>query len=303
MARICPAAAFRLALLALGLAAAAAGAFAQSASPGRHFLWEVKSLTNRAYLFGTIHAGKAEWYPMAEAIEKAFAEAKVLVVEADITDAEAMRKSAASMVYAPPDGLAKHVKPEDYARFTKLAARYGLPEAQLAPMKPFMAVSLLVFSEWGRLGYSPLHGLDGYLLKRAKESGKRVLEIEGIAAQTELMDSLSEEESRTVFAGALAALESGLTSEQITGMVNAWQIGDPQLLLEIARKYNEGTPGAKEFEEKFVWSRHDAMVAKIEGFLNASRERHFVAVGSLHLAGPRGLVEMLRKRGYLVRQL
>ena len=61
-------------------------------------------------------------------------------------------------------------------------------------------------------------------------------------------------------------------------------------------------PGAREFEEKFIWSRHDEMVKKIEGYL-ATRDRHFVAVGALHLAGPRGLVEMLRKRGYLVKQL
>ncbi len=291
------------ALWALGLLFAAAGALAQSQAGGRHYLWEVKSLTNRVYLFGTIHAGKAAWFPMADAIENAFADSRFLVVEADITDAEAMRKSAASMVYAPPDALDKHVKAADYARFVKLAARYGLPAEQLGQMKPFPAVSLLVFSEWGRLGYLPQHGLDAYLIGKARESGKRILEIEGVEAQTRIMDSLGEEENRTLFAGALSALESGLTSEQITGLVNAWQIGDPALLLEIARKYNEGTPGAKEFEEKFVWSRHEAMAAKIEGYLNNSRERHFVAVGSLHLAGPRGLVEMLKARGYLVRQL
>jgi uncharacterized protein YbaP (TraB family) len=44
------------------------------------------------------------------------------------------------------------------------------------------------------------------------------------------------------------------------------------------------------------------MARKIEGYLNA-REPHFVAVGALHLAGPRGLVEILKKRGYTVRQL
>ena len=61
-------------------------------------------------------------------------------------------------------------------------------------------------------------------------------------------------------------------------------------------------PGAAEFEEKFIWSRHDAMVRKIEGYLGESRERHFIAVGSLHLAGERGLVEMLARRGYVVTQ-
>ena len=48
--------------------------------------------------------------------------------------------------------------------------------------------------------------------------------------------------------------------------------------------------------------RHDAMVGKIESYLNEGRQRVFVAVGALHLAGPRGLVEMLRQRGHTVRQ-
>ena len=59
---------------------------------------------------------------------------------------------------------------------------------------------------------------------------------------------------------------------------------------------------ARELEDKFIWSRHEAMVAKIEDWLLNGRERVFVAVGALHLAGPRGLVETLRKRGHLVRQ-
>ena len=120
--------------------------------------------------------------------------------------------------------------------------------------------------------------------------------------QIRLMDSLTEAEVRTLFDGTLTALESGLTNEQITGMVGAWQFGDANLMLEIARRYNDQVPGAKEFEEKFIWSRHPEMLAKIEGYLNQSKERHFIAVGALHLAGPRGLVEQLKKRGYVVRQ-
>lgn len=267
-----------------------------------NYLWEVVSLTNRAYLFGTVHAGKKSWYPLPAAVEEALADSHVLAVEADITDAEKVAKAAPAMTYEPPDSLARHVKPEDYERFRKVAARLKVPESQAARMKPFMAVSLLVFAEWGRLGYLPQHGVDGYLIARAKAQNKKVVEVEGVEVQTRLIESLTEGETRTLFGGTLTALESGLTAEQITGMVNAWQIGDPDLLLEIARKYNETVPGAREFEEKFIWERHEAMAAKIEGYLNASRERHFVAVGSLHLAGPRGLVEILRRRGYIVRQ-
>jgi uncharacterized protein YbaP (TraB family) len=275
---------------------------APSLAAAENFLWEVSSMTNKVYLFGTVHAGKKAWYPLPAPVEQAFVDSNVLVVEADVTNLDAVAKAAPIMTYTPPDSLAKHVKPEEYARFKKLLARYSLPEPSVAQMRPFMAVSLLVFAEWARLGYMGEYGVDAYLIAKAKAENKPIVEIEGIAMQAKLIESLTEAETRMLFEGTLTALESGLTGEQITGMVNAWQAGDPKLLLEIARKYNENVPGAKEFEEKFIWARHDSMAAKIEGYLNNSKDRHFVAVGSLHLAGARGLVEVLRKRGYVVRQ-
>ena len=283
-------------------AACLLAAFGAHAQASRHFLWEVISLTNRAYLFGTVHAGKKDWYPLPAAVEEAFADSKVVVVEADVTNLDAMAKTTSAMVYEPPDSLAKHVTAADYERFRKQLGRYSIPEAQIAQLKPFMAVSVLVFSEWARLGYVPQFGIDSYLIRKARAEAKPVIEIEGVEQQVRLMDSLTDLEHRQIFDGTLKALESGLSSEQITGMVNAWQSGDPALMLEIAQRYNENVPGAKEFEEKFVWARHEAMAQKIEGYMNSSKDRHFIAVGSLHLAGPRGLVEMLRQRGYIVRQ-
>jgi len=282
------------AILAIALALPASAA---------NFLWEVQSVTNRIYLFGTVHAGKKEWYPLPAAVENAFNDSAVLVAEADVTDKAAMEKTAPAVMYTPPETLKQHVDPDDYERFRKLLPRYQIPEAQVAQMKPFMAASLLVFSEWARLGYIPGAGIDAYLIGRAKADLKPIVEIEGVESQIQLMDSLTDAEHREVFQGTVKAMEMGLTSEQITGMVNAWQSGDPALMLEVARRYNDLVPGAKDFEEKFVWSRHPAMLKKIEGYLNDSRQRHFVAIGSLHLAGPRGLVEELKKRGYIVRQL
>jgi uncharacterized protein YbaP (TraB family) len=106
-----------------------------------------------------------------------------------------------------------------------------------------------------------------------------------------------------LFKGTLDALDEDLTTEQIKGLVAAWQAGDANALLDIARRYNEKVAGAAEFEEKFIWQRHGDMLKKIEAWLAEPRKRYFIAVGALHLAGPRGLVELLRKRGYIVRQL
>ena len=272
-------------------------------APGaKHFLWEVSSLTNKIYLYGTVHAGRKDWFPLPRAIESAFDESPVLVVEADVTDTDAIARTAPSMLLKPGDVLKNHVDAGDYQRFLKLLPRYGVQESQVTNLKPFLAVSMLVFGEWARNGYVPQLGVDQYLLKRARAELKPVVELEGIDAQMALMNGMGDSESRKLFAGTVVALEEGLTSDQINGMVNAWRQGNAPALLEIARKYNDVVPGAREFEEKFIWSRHEAMVKKLQGFLDDSKDRHFVAVGALHLAGERGLVEMLRKRGYVVVQ-
>jgi len=284
------------------LAAAALCLVAFPAAAQSYFLWEVVSMTNRAWLFGTIHAGKKDWFPLPATIEQALADSSVLAVEADVTNIEAMSKSVSLMAYPPPDELSKHVPPEEYDRFKSQLTRLSVPETVVKHLKPFAAVSTLMFTEWERSGFSPQYGIDAYLIAKAKAMRKPVVELEGVEAQSALMDSLSEEEHRRAFTGMLKALEDGLIGEQIAGMAKAWQSGDAFLLLELSRRYNEKIPGALEMEEKFIWSRHEAMLAKIEGWLNKSKDRHFIAVGALHLTGKRGLVELLREKGYIVKQ-
>lgn len=298
---------FALALVAVltlpGIAPAQSTASVAPSTAPRNFLWEVSSLTNRVYLFGTVHAGKANFYPLAEPVRKAFERSPVLAIEADITDAKAMEQGAPSMLLTPPATLATFIPAPVYGRFRRQLERFRVPEAQVANLKPFIAASMLAFAEWGRQGYLPQYGVDLYLITKAREGKKRIVELEGAKLQTELIASLTDGEQLRAFEGTLQSLESGIAADQITGLVNAWQSGDADLLLEVMRAYNESVPGAKELEEKFIWSRHDAMAGKIEAWLLDGREPVFVAVGALHLAGPRGLVEILRKRGYLVRQL
>jgi uncharacterized protein YbaP (TraB family) len=289
-------------LIARFLLALAAFAFAANA-PAQSYLWEVSSLTNKVYLYGTVHAGKRQWFPLPEAVENAFVDSAVLAVEADITDMKALRKSSDAMAYKYPDVLKNHVPPEQYARLLKLLPRYGITESQVSSMKPFLAVSVLVFAEWARSGFITQYGVDTYLLRKAQAEQKPVIELEGIEAQGRLMDTLTEKQVQDLFKGTLDALEEDLTTEQVKGLVAAWQAGDPAALLEIARRYNEKVPGAAEFEDKFIWQRHNDMAKKIEGWLAERRKPYFIAVGALHLAGPKGLVEILRKRGYVVRQL
>jgi uncharacterized protein len=85
--------------------------------------------------------------------------------------------------------------------------------------------------------------------------------------------------------------------------MDAWEAGDADKLIAIMKEYNAGAKDADKFDNKLLYSRHDAMVIKIASYLALKDETHFVAVGALHMPGPKGLVAMLEKKGYKVTQL
>jgi hypothetical protein len=48
--------------------------------------------------------------------------------------------------------------------------------------------------------------------------------------------------------------------------------------------------------------RNTAMALKVEGFLKM-KETYFVIVGAGHLVGEKGMVEILKKKGYPIEQM
>ena len=53
-----------------------------------HCLWRASNATNHVYLQGSVHLLKKSHYPLPDAIEKAYGESAVLVLEADLSAAQ-----------------------------------------------------------------------------------------------------------------------------------------------------------------------------------------------------------------------
>jgi uncharacterized protein YbaP (TraB family) len=292
----------RAALHAVIACIACAAVAAQAQNPVKSLLWQVKSKDNTVYLYGTIHVGKPSFYPLADAVENAFRQSARLAVEADITDQAGIAAVLPLMSYTPPDSLDTKVPKPILQRLKTQLARYGIPYDSLKQTKPFMVGGLLSIAEFTRLNYDHRFGVDGYFIERAVLGGKAVLELESVDQQMRMLSSLSDAEQEAFLANTLTALESGKAADQVTGMFNAWRIGDPALLEEVVKRANEGMPMTEVLDEKMLYGRNPAMLSKIEIFL-AGNQVHFIAIGALHLIGKRGLVEMLKSRGYEVTQL
>ncbi|MBL8511224.1 MAG: TraB/GumN family protein [Betaproteobacteria bacterium] len=272
------------------------------AAAAKSFLWEVRSQTNTIYLFGTIHVGKPNFYPLPPAVEEALKQSTKLVLEADVSNSTGMEQLLPLMMFNPPDSLEKAIPPALFARTKQQLARYGIPAEAANRMKPVTVVSLLLISSLTEAGYDAKAGVELYLLDKAKQDNKPVLELESQRGQLLLLNSLSATERNAFLSNAITTLERGNVREQLDELVTAWQSGNSKLMQETAAKANKGMLLTSQLDNVIIYGRHNEMVKKLERFLEGS-EPHFVAVGAFHLLGKRGLVELLKAKGYKVRQL
>ena len=272
------------------------------AAAAKAFLWEVKSKANVMYLFGTIHVGKRSFYPLQPQVQDALNASRRLVVEADITNSDGMGNIVSVINYKAPDNLEKHIPPALFGRLKIQLARLQIPLEAVRPMKPYLIGGFLTIAEFSKLGYDMNLGVDGYLIAKSKDDRRPILELESQAAQLRMMDGMSPQLQEAFLENAIRTLESGNAPDQVTGMVNAWQTGDVKLMEEVVRSANMGMRMTDQLDALLLHSRHDEMLKKIANYLDGGVP-HFVAVGSLHLLGPKGLVEMLIARGYEVKQL
>ncbi len=280
---------------------AAAERSASAGSSKRAFMWRVTTPTNTVHLFGTMHVGKQSFYPLPEVVEAALTRATKLVVEADITSTDGMADLDKMMFYTPPNSLERNIAKPLLARMNTQLTRLKMPLEPARTMKPWLVGGFLSVGEFMRLGYETNQGVDAYLIQAAKKNGKPIIELESQIGQIKMLDGMNAMLQEAFLENAIYMLESDLAETQIGGLVSAWQAGNAQQLEAIADQMRKDTRRADDLNDVLIYSRHDAMLKKIEVYL-ASKEPHFIAVGSLHLVGPRGLVAMLRNRGYWVEQ-
>lgn len=284
------------------LALQALGVQAQSGSTP--LIWEARSATNTVYLFGTIHVGARKMYPLSPAVERAYAAARTVALEADPTDQSAAITAMQRAAYKPPDNLANHISPTLMEDLGKALPSIGLPIEYARAMPPHLLAMTLAMMEVGRQGYDPNLGLEMHLARRAKQDGKRIVELESIAGQLALLDSFSPDLQE----GMLRATVDGITANTLGGdvreLVSAWSAGDAKRLSEQVDKEIDGLPAtqAQEMRERLYDARNREMSERIVAML-AGSEAAFVAVGTGHLLGPTGIVELLRARGFAIRRL
>lgn len=275
------------------------------ANDRRGFLWEVRKGKQVAWLFGTIHVGRPEFYPLPPSRLEQLKRADAIVLEADVSDGA--RAIAATQKYAlfpqGTPGLENRLTPELRQRLEAVLSRNQLDLAPMMRMKPWMLANVLALFEAAQAGYVPALSVEAYLMRVARTDSKPILEFEGIEQQFELFEQAPWATQVSFLEEALKAVETRAARRELNRIVQAWETADRASLERLlAEMRAQSSTGSRFTVDTILLGRHPQMVRKIE-ILMADGKSYVFAVGSLHLVGPQGLVEMLRARGYTLTEL
>lgn len=267
----------------------------------KNFLWKVQSKTSTVYVLGSIHFMKKEAYPLNRKIEDAFDKSDVLVVEANINDINQIdvQQLIDGAFYPVNETLEKHVSRETYEVIKKESGELGMPLEFINKQKPwFLALTFTSF-ELLKLRFDPNYGIDIYFLSKASGK-KKIKELENIDYQINLLSNFSDDDQELFLLYTLKDLN--ILGQEVEKMIHTWISGDTKGMESIITKSLTEDRRMASIYEKLIYERNRNMVSRIEGFLR-SKETYFVIVGAGHLIGNKGIIEILRRKGYLVEQI
>ncbi len=282
----------------------------QGTNPEKIFLWQLDYQTNKSYILGSVHFLKKEMYPLPIKIEEAFEQSDVLVVEADISDANMSRFLRLTMekgMYTGEETLKQNLSEKTYRLTETVLKKNGIDIVFYQKFKPWFLALTISGIELMKMGYNPNFGIDKYFIDRVSAAPvdgtspkKKILELEGIAFQIDLFDCFSKEENDDFLFYSLQEIFQ--YQKEIDHLVEAWRGGDAaemeQLLKKNLDKFSELTPMYK----KFIDDRNISMTEKIIHFLKTDK-MYFIMVGAAHLIGNQGILRLLEQKGVSVSQL
>jgi len=272
-----------------------------SAYAEKTFLWKVQSKTTTVYILGSIHFMKKEMYPLNKKIEDAFDKSHILAVEANVNDVSKIdiQKLLETAFYTGNDTLENHVSKETYEFVKREFEGLGFPLLVINKQKPWILALTLTSLELAKSGYDPEYGIDMHFLSEAS-GRKEIKELESIDYQINLLSGFSDRDQEAFLLYTLKDLNS--LDTEVDQLIRTWKTGDAKSMESLLIKSFHEDQKLTSVYEKLLYERNRNMVSKIEGFLNTTGT-HFVIVGAGHLVGDKGIIEMLRNKGYLVEQI
>jgi uncharacterized protein YbaP (TraB family) len=276
---------------------------AQSRTRTRNYpslLWEISGngMKKSSYLFGTMHVSSKLAFHLADSFYIGLRNADVVALETNPESwQEDMSKYELDNGYNAYRGkYAAGLVPSDYLRMRTL--RFGKYDDKIerALHSNPSTINNLLYRSYGNASsdFEEDTYLDMYIYQCGKKWGKKVAGVERYGESMRLMaeayrDAAKDKTKRERSYDQDENFSSGKLQE-------AYRSGNLDWLDSI-NKFNSFS---RAFDEKFLYKRNEIQAGSIDSILKSGQSL-FVGVGAAHLPGGRGVIEMLREKGYKLR--
>lgn len=285
-------------LVGLSLAFAPAGVRDAAAQADAPALWKIAGPTGNVYLFGSIHMLPPDVNWRTPAVERALNEAKVVVFETDIAEAQDLQLMQALIArygVLPQGQTLRSVLPaRTYAEFERTATELRVPPSSLAPLRPWLAALTLSVHFIVSQGLDPKQGVDFQAAAWSRANGKALAALETNESQVRIFADLTREQESQFLAVTLKQLRE--TPQMVGDLVAAYRKGD---LAVIERVLGVGFDEFPLLRQRVLKDRHDKWLPQIQRMI-ADGRTHVIIVGAVHLVGRDSVIAMLRAKGVKV---
>lgn len=253
-----------------------------------------------SYVFGSHHLSPLSIVDESGVMDY-FNQTEQVVGEIDLTiDPMVLSMALQPHMMAPADStLSVFLAEEDIAllnsQFEKWAPMPGISLQMLEPLKPMAVTTMIAVGMSNEVmpGFDPNQQLDTYFMKTGKENEKNIMGLETPEYQGIVLFDMT---PLTIQADALIDMlknpDEALHAAR--KLSEAYKNRDLDAMMELTKESDEHP----EFMENLLYKRNAEWMTKLPVIIEETPS--FIVVGALHLAGPQGIIEGLRSKGFTV---
>ena len=262
-------------------------------------LWKVtgKGLPEPSYLFGTYHLLTDTYIKELPEVQKAFNDTHGIVVETIIDSSKLNLMTKMSLM--PDKKISEMIAPDDFTLISnELQKTMGVNLSALDQLKPVSIMVLLTVLHAQQQNADVLKkyrgiAMDAYFAIQGKRNQKTITPLETMEEQLAILyNHFPVDEQARQLVSYIKQLDT-MKSAQVK-LLNHY------LAKNLGQLYQYAESMPKDFGDSdfMLKNRNEKWMQTLPGLMK--KETQFIAVGALHLPGPCGVIELLRKQGYTV---
>jgi hypothetical protein len=260
-------------------------------------LWEISgnNLAASSYLFGTMHLLCAGDARLSDSLKMTINKATEIYFEIDLDN---IMETLGAIKYLNMNGnkkLSDLLSEPDYQKVKTYfkSTNTAIPLSMMERFKPYF-ISAMV--QEAKFPCQTKDGMEQVIMKEAKKESKTIKGLETIGYQASVFDSIPYEQQ----AHDLVKMIDGAgksTADENVKLLDVYKSQDINKMVELTTDED----GIGKYVDLLLYKRNENWVKQMPELMKQSTL--LFAVGAGHLGGDRGVIQLLRKKGYTLRPM